>query len=66
MIEVNASYGCTDAFFYSSKKPGLELESEWEFYKILDFSESFILLLSHLPAERMFEGYSSSLTETTS
>ena len=26
LIEVNASYVCTDSFFPSSKKPGLELE----------------------------------------
>ena len=35
LIEVNASYGCTDSF-----KQGLELESELEFYKTSeDFSE---------------------------
>ena len=39
-IEVNASYGCTDSFFLSSKKPGPELKSELKFYKILaDFPE---------------------------
>ena len=37
LIEVNASYVCTDSFFPSSKKPGLELEQE----------------LSHLTAETM-------------
>ena len=26
LTEVNASYVCTDSFFPSSKKPGLELE----------------------------------------
>ena len=40
MIEVNASYGCTDSIFPSSKKPGFELEPELEFYTILaDFPE---------------------------
>ena len=39
-MEVNASYGCTDSFFPSSKKPEIELESKLEFYTILaDFPE---------------------------
>ena len=67
MIVVDKSYGCTDFFFRSSKKPGLELKSELEFDKILaNFSELLKLQLSHLPAESMVEVCSISLTETSS
>ena len=67
MIEVHAKFGCNDSSFSSSKKPGLALESELKLYKTLaDFSEWFILQLSHLPAKSMFEDPSSLLTEISS
>ena len=67
MIEINASYGYTDSFFPSYKKPGLHLESESELYEILaEFSKYSILQLSHLITESMFKGSSSSLTEISS
>ena len=43
-MEVNVSYDCTDSVFSSSKKPGLKLDSELEFYTILaDFPEQLML-----------------------
>ena len=47
-----------------SSKPGLEIEAELEFCTILtNFSGLFILQLSYLPVEIMFEASSKLLTE---